>query len=99
MLRLETDRPDVDAAVGELRRSSLIEVEQEFLSVPLVASVFGRRKLSASPMKAAVESNLSFLQMFGPGQKIDVRHGLEPRIQRFFQNVANKVTGKPEDLV
>lgn len=103
-LRASNERLDVEEAIEELRRSSLVEVTQSeedravFLSVPLAAAVFGKRKLSVSPVKAAIEANTQLLLYFGAGQKADIRHGLGPRIERFFRHVAKLVSAQPDSL-
>jgi hypothetical protein len=104
MLRQSSDHMDVDQAVEELRRCSFIEVatskedSQSFLTVPLVASVFGRKKLIVSPMKVAIEANTELLLYFGAGQKSDIRHGISGRVKRFFAKVAEKVSSDPSEL-
>jgi hypothetical protein len=104
MLRPANEKMDVDAALEELRRNSFIEMtlsieDQElFVTVPLVASEFGRRKLAVSAMKAAVEANMQWLLYFGAGQKTDMRHGVGPRVERFFKNVATEVGKNPSTL-
>jgi hypothetical protein len=104
MLRPANEKMDVDAALEELRRSSFIEIslsveDQElFVTVPLVASEFGRRKLAVSAMKAAVEANMQWLLYFGAGQKTDMKHGVGPRVERFFKNVAGEVSRDPSKL-
>lgn len=104
MLRPANEKMDVDAALDELRRSSFIEIteseeDQElFATVPLVASEFGRRKLAVSAINAAVEANKQWLLYFGAGQKADIRHGVGPRVERFFKNVASEVTKDPSKL-
>jgi len=95
LLRPENERVNVEAALEELTRSSLIEgIEsprdgQTFYSVPLAAMAFGRRKLSVSPMKAAVEVDTKLLQEFGPAVKGDIRGGVLPRIQWRLRQIAS----------
>lgn len=85
---------DVDRHIDLLAKSSMIEIHtssqdgQEFLSVPISASLFGKRKLSVSPWRSAIEADLSLVQLFGAAQETDIRHGLGPRIRRFFSSVA-----------
>jgi tetratricopeptide (TPR) repeat protein len=94
LLRPANQRMDVVGAVEELRKSSLIELFQsggdkaEFISVPLAAIEFGRTKLTASPLKTAVQADSQLLQMFGASQKTDMRHGLAPRLERLFTNIS-----------
>jgi tetratricopeptide (TPR) repeat protein len=61
---------------------------QDFLSVPISASLFGMKKLSVSQWRSAIEVDLSLVQLFGAAQESDIRHGLGPRIRRFFSSVA-----------
>ena len=59
LLRPANERMDVDAAIDELERSSMVETirsandGEEFLRVPLAAAVFGRRKLAVSALRSA----------------------------------------------
>jgi len=95
---------DVEEAIEELARSSFIEVSvsgqdnERFLTVPLVASLFGQRKLAASPLKIAVEADVQLLQAMGAARPTDVRHGIEPRIRRLFQHIAAKINQSQEPL-
>ena len=93
MLRPVNERVDVEAAIDELRRSSLVELSESpdrntFLSVPLVATVFGKRKLSVSPMKDTVDANTEILRFLGAAQKSDIQHGIERRIATMFSHIA-----------
>lgn len=96
MLRPANERMDVEDAIEELIRTSFIEEvgtsedSESILSVPLAGSVFGRRKLKASPMATAVQANTALLLNFGAGQKADVATGIAGRIDRFFRSVAEK---------
>lgn len=94
MLRPSNERLDVEAALDELEQSSFIEVvsehddHQDFISVPLSAAVFGKKRLEVSPLKLSVEANMQLLLFFGAGQRSDLRHGIAPRIERCFRRVA-----------
>ena len=95
LLRTEVeDRIDVDAAVDELLRASLVESSfseadgTEFLSVPSAAAVFSKRKLQVSPHKPVIEADLQALQAFGAGGESDVRNGLGPRLVRVLRAAA-----------
>jgi hypothetical protein len=105
LLRPSNDeRMDVPKAIDELSRSSFIEIleskqDQElFLAVPLVASVFGKKKLVTSPMKSAIESDLQLLYAFGPSQQLDVKRGVTPRIERLFRNIAERISTQKDTL-
>lgn len=103
LARPTAETMDVDDALEELKRSSLIDValskdKSRFMSVPLVASEFGKRKLAVSPSKSAVAADLELLQLFGPGQRTDLAHGVAPRISRLFRYVAEVVNRNPDQL-
>ena len=97
MLRPANDRLDIESALTELEQSSFIDVladpedNQEFISVPLSAAVFGRKRIEVSPMKMSVEANKELLLFFGAGQRHELRGGVGPRIERFFKRVAIKM--------
>jgi hypothetical protein len=88
------ERIDVRAAIDELERQSFIEErtasegEESFLSVPLAASSFGRRKLNTSVPKVSIETDLELLQTFGAARKENVRSGVRPRILRLIKRLA-----------
>lgn len=91
-------RIDVRKAVDELERSSFVTITpcedpsgEAFVSVPLVAGVFGERKLQVDSAKAQVEVDTKYLQMLGAATVRDAARGIEPRISRLFGNVAENV--------
>jgi hypothetical protein len=94
LLRPGNERIDVERALAELEQSSLIEVVTggdtagEFLSVPLAAALFGRKKLVTSPMKIAIDADLELIRGFGPTATTDLGHGLASRIDRLTRAVA-----------
>ena len=94
LLRPGNERIDVERALAELEQSSLVEVVTggdaggEFLSVPLAAALFGRKKLVTSPMKIAVDADLELIRGFGPTTTTDLGHGLSSRIDRLTRAVA-----------
>lgn len=103
MLRPQNEKFDVDAAIEELKRSSFIEVRTSadgnpFLSVPLVAAIFGKRKLSVSPEKSIVEANTEILRFLGATQPTDVHHGIEPRVRAMFTQIATRSSKAPKEL-
>ncbi len=103
-LRPANERFDVAGALAELKRFSLIEEvisqhdQQGFVGVPLPAAMFGKRKLEASPFKAAVEDDRLLLMEFGAGKREDVQHGVLPRIERLISTIARKVADKEMSL-
>jgi tetratricopeptide (TPR) repeat protein len=97
LLRPANERMDVDAAVDELERSSMVETLKSpsdgeyFLRVPLAAAVFGRRKLAVSALRSAVDADTELLMLFGAARSSDVERGLEPRIQRMTQAIMGRI--------
>ncbi|MFI2228090.1 NB-ARC domain-containing protein [Streptomyces fradiae] len=85
---------DVDTALRDLEQRSLIEVvrengdDQEFLSIPLAASEFGKKKLVTSPLKIAIDSDLELIRGFGATTTTDLAHGLGPRVDRLARAAA-----------
>jgi hypothetical protein len=83
LLRPANEHMDVDAAVDELDRSSMVETikspsdGEDFLRVPLAAAVFGRRKLAVSAWRSAVEADTELLMQFGAAKSSDVERGLD----------------------
>ena len=70
---------------------------QEFLQVPLVATLFGRKKLLASPYRAAVEVDTKLLHEFGATQAASIKRGIELHVRRFTAYVAREIEKRPED--
>lgn len=103
LLRPQNERMDVERAVEELRQSSLIDVSESddgsiFLMVPLVASLFGKRKLKVSPWRNAIEADVSLLQNIGVAQVREVQQGIGPRVERMFRNLAQRADRNPAAL-
>ena len=98
LLRPDHEKIDVAAAADELHRCSFIDIipspedHQLFLSVPLVASVFGRRKLAVSASRQDIEEDARFLHLFGAMQLPDVRYGVAPRATRFVKSIAELIS-------
>lgn len=100
------ERIDIDHALDELMQRSLIEISelgQEeilYISVPLAAQSFGRKKLEVAPWKVAIEIDTELLQQFGV---FDLRHGrskgFELSIDRFLTFVSEKASQAAKTLV
>ena len=84
LLRPGNERIDVDGALSELFQASLVEdlrnpeEGSHFLSVPLAASLFGKKKLVTSPLKIAIEADLELVRGFGATNTTEMMHGLGP---------------------
>jgi hypothetical protein len=98
LLRPANERMDVESAVEELSRSSFVELttskedNELFVTVPLAASVFGKKKLSTYSMKIAVESDLQLLHAFGAAQQSDINRGVGPRIEKLYGFIAERIS-------
>jgi hypothetical protein len=94
LLRPSNQRMDVEAGINELVQSSFIEISASnkdntpFLIVPLVASIFGLRKLAVDQLKSAVEADTKLLQALGATQQSDIRHGIAPRVYHLFRHIS-----------
>ena len=104
-LRPGSERFDVRAALGDLRRYSLVEHvaseadnEEEFVGVPLAAAIFGRRKLEISPYRMEIQEDRKLLMEFGPGRRQDVRMGIMPRVDRLIREVARKASSDGQGI-
>ena len=107
-LRPGTERFDVSGALEELSRYSLVdrvdtvedseEGDGAFVGIPLPAAEYGRRKLEASPFRAAIEQDRRLLMEFGAGRRSDAAHGVLPRIDSLVQAVAKRASEKAETL-
>lgn len=90
------DRIEVGSALDRLEQSSLIEVlggrelAEQFIRVPVAAAVFGRRKLTVSSMKTAIDADTHVMHLFGAAQAADARRGIAPRVHRVLQSLATR---------
>ena len=104
LLRPQNERMDVPSAIDELNRCSFIEIapsekdKELFLIIPLAASVFGRKKLEVSEMKSAIEADTQLLNCFGGAQQTDIKHGIQPRVERLFRHIADRINKSRETL-
>ncbi len=103
LLRHRAPGCDPARACDELVRMSLIERlsaedGNDFLSVPLSAALFGKKKLETSPQRDVIESDVRFLQDIGPTAKSGLKEGIRPRINALFKKVAKKIEDKSESI-
>jgi hypothetical protein len=97
LMRSIAERQEVERGIESLLQFSMAEMhssltdKQDFISLPLVASVFGKRKLNISPSKAAIQSDVEILQMLGPSRPDDIHLGLAKRLGKFISNIAKRV--------
>jgi hypothetical protein len=97
LYRSTEERTEVERGIESLLQYSLAEISvgpadrQEFIGLPLVASVFGKKKLNISPSRAAIEADVELLQMLGPSRRGDVHLGLARRLETFIGNVSRRI--------
>jgi hypothetical protein len=97
LFRSTEERQEVEKGIESLLQFSMAEVQtspidkQEFISLPLMASVFGRKKLNISPLKANIQADVEILRMLGPSRSHDVRLSLAKRLESFIANIARRV--------
>jgi hypothetical protein len=97
LFRSTDERNEVEKGIEALLQYSIAEVhvapsdKQEFISLPLVASVFGKKKLNISPSKSSIQSDVEILQMLGPSRCDDVHLGLARRLESFIGNISKRI--------
>ncbi len=97
LFRSTEERHEVEQGIESLLQYSMAEIhvapsdKQEFISLPLVASVFGKKKLNISPSKATIQADVEILQMLGPSRRDDVRLSLARRLESFFGNISRRI--------
>lgn len=69
-----------------------------FVSAPLAASEFCKKKLLTAHGRLQIEDDTRFLHRFGAMQPVDLKHGLEPRVLRFFAAVSDSLNRKSTKL-
>lgn len=96
LLRPINERMDVAKALDDLELSSLIEIVGEaepasqFIRVPLAAGVFGRKKLTVSSMKTAIDADTEVIRMFGAARIHEAGRGLGPRLDWLVASLAER---------
>jgi hypothetical protein len=91
------ERTEVQDGIDSLLQFSMAQAEsatadkQDFISLPLVASIFGKKKLNVSPAKVTIQTDVEILQMLGPTRREDLHFGLQRRVENFLSNIARRV--------
>lgn len=97
LFRSTEERHEVEKGIESLLQYSMAEIsvaesdKQEFVNLPLVASVFGKKKLNISPSRSAIQADVEILQMLGPSRRGDVHNGLAQRLERFIANISRRI--------
>jgi len=102
LIRSTQQRSEVENGIESLLQFSIAEIyiadsdEQAFISLPLVASVFGKKKLNISTAKAAIRTDVEILQMLGPTTLSDLNVGLVSRLERMIRNISIRIENGDE---
>lgn len=97
LMRSTAERQEVERGVESLVQYSMAELhiapvdQQAFVRLPVVASAFGKKKLSVSPLRASIQADVELLQMLGPSRSDDSRLGLGHKLERFVSGIARRV--------
>lgn len=97
LFRSTEERYEVEKGIESLLQYSMAEIyvapadNQEFISLPLVATVFGKKKLNISPSRAAIQADVEILQMLGPSRRDDLHLGLAKRLESFIRNISRRI--------
>lgn len=97
LFRSTDERSEVEKGIETLLQFSMAELQisstdnQEFIGLPLVASVFGKKKLNVSPFKTAVQVDVEILQMLGATQEVGIHLGLAQQLRRFIGNMSRRI--------
>jgi hypothetical protein len=97
LFRSTEERHEVEVGIESLINYSLAELHtapsdrQEYIGLPLMASLFGRKKLAISTYKAAIQADVEILQMLGPSRRNDVHLGLARNLENFIVNVSRRI--------
>lgn len=97
LFRSTQERQEVERGIEALLQYSMAEMhiapmdKQEFIRLPLVASVFGKKKLNISPSKPSIQADVEILQMLGPSRHDDIHLGLAKRIESFIGNISRRI--------
>lgn len=93
---LKDDPGIVDEAISSLFQYSLAQKiktqdQQEFISIPFAASIFGKNKWKISHLRSKIDKDLELLYMFGPSQSNDMSVRLANRLENFIKNMSEKI--------
>ena len=92
----EEETTDIDRAIESLCRYSLAQKikakdQQEFIELPFIARIFGKKKLKISHYKSKIEEDVKLLQMFGVTGQNNISLNLYKKLEEFMKNVSDKI--------
>ena len=64
---------------------------QEYITLPKVAALFGKKKFNVSPLNAEIQTDVETLRMLGTGSSSGSHLGLARRMEAFFSNISSRL--------
>jgi hypothetical protein len=102
LLRPVNEMMNVTEAIKELKYSSFLEesnvenINEQFLSIPLVASEFGKKKLLTYQYNGSVMADLEIIRFFGATQETGMDKGFKPRFEQLIKTIRRIVNNKEQ---
>jgi hypothetical protein len=103
LFRSTEERSEVEKGIDSLIQYSMAEVvvgtqdKQVFITLPLVAYIFGKKKLNISPSKISIQADVEILQMLGPSKRDDIHLGLARKLERYLANLSMRASSSSND--
>lgn len=97
LFRSTQERSEIEKGIESLLQYSMAEVYvapydvQDYISLPLVASIFGKKKLNISTSKISIQSDIEILQMLGPSRRDDLTLSLARKLENFLGNISRRI--------
>ena len=97
LIRSTEERSEVGKAIESLLHYSLVESRiaeadgQEFVSLPLAASAFGKQQLQINVLKSAIQADVQILQMFSPSSIADVNLNISKGIESCIRRISERI--------
>ena len=91
------ERAEVEKGIESLLHYSLAEEHrtadgpEKFISLPLVANAFGKKKLQIHLLRSAIKADVEILHMFGPSSPANVNLDLGRGLTNFIKNASNRI--------
>ena len=102
LIQSTQERSEIENGIELLLQFSIAELHvaetdnQIYISLPLVARVFGCQKLKISTDKAAIKADVEMLQMLGPTTLLDLNVGLVKHLEKMIGNISRKIESGAE---
>ncbi len=96
LIRSTEERLEVERGIEALLHYSLVESrvaadEQEFISLPLAASAFGKQQLQVNVIKSAIQADIQILQMFNPSSITDINLNLSKGLESCVKSISDRI--------